>query len=171
MWGSDFVLDLRFHLTDHLEMKLTVTNTGESPLRCEAALHTYYIVSDVRQIAVEGLRGAEYLDKPDGNRRKTEHESAIRFTGETDRIYLNTESTCVIDDPGLDRRIIVEKVGSKSTVVWNPFPARAGALGDLGADHWAGFVCIETANVNENALSLDSGRSHEMTARVRVVER
>lgn len=170
-WRADFIADLRFTLGRELEMKLSVSNTSETPITFETALHTYYVVSDVRNISVAGLKGADYLDKMDAMKRKTETNDVIRFTSETDRMYVNTESACTIDDPGLDRALRVSKTGSKSTVVWNPFPKRAGELGDLGAENWSGFVCVETANAGENAITLAAGRTHEMTAHVKVVGR
>lgn len=170
-WRADFIADLRFTLGRELEMKLSVSNTGEEPISFEAALHTYFVVSDVRSIGIAGLKGAEYLDKMDGMKRKTESDEAIRFVAETDRVYVNTDATCTIDDPGMDRAIEIAKSGSKSTVVWNPFPKRAGELADLGEENWSGFVCVETANAGENAITLPAGRTHEMTAHVKVVSR
>lgn len=165
---GDFIADLRFSIGKELRMTLTMKNTGSSPLTFEEALHTYYVVSDVRNISVSGLQGVEYISKSEGGVRKTDDQPAIKFTGETDRGYLNTESTCTIDDPGLKRKIIVAKTNSKTTVVWNPFVKRATELTDIGADNWTGFVCVETANVMENKITLPAGQTHEMAAHVRV---
>jgi D-hexose-6-phosphate mutarotase len=41
-------------------------------------------------------------------------------------------------------------------------------MGDLGADNWRGFVCVETGNVADNRIELASGATHEMTTRVRL---
>ena len=74
----------------------------------------------------------------------------VTITGETDRIYLATRATCVIDDPGLGRTITVGKTGSDTTVVWNPWIERARAIADIGDDEWTVFVCVETCNVVES---------------------
>jgi glucose-6-phosphate 1-epimerase len=92
----------------------------------------------------------------------------IRFEGEMDRTYQNTAATCVIEDPGLKRRIIVEKNHSQATVVWNPGETRAATFKDLGVGNWPSFVCVETANCVETAVTLAPGRTHEMTARISV---
>lgn len=168
MQVGDFTADLRFSVGRELRMALTIKNTGASPLTFEEALHTYYAVSDVRNIAVAGLQGVEYISKTEGGIRKTDDQPAIRFTAETDRAYLNTDATCTIDDPGLKRKIVVAKTNSRSTVVWNPFPRRATELTDIGPDNWPGFVCVETANVLDNKITLPAGQSHEMAAQVRV---
>jgi glucose-6-phosphate 1-epimerase len=168
---ADFVADLRFSIGRELTMKLTVHNTGTTPFSFEEALHTYYAVSDVRNVNVAGLQGASYLSRAEGNQLKTDSAPAIQFAGETDRAYFNTESTCTIDDPGFGRKIVVEKSGSRSTVVWNPFPKRATELTDIGAENWPGFVCVETANVMDNRITLPAGQTHEMTAHVKVMPR
>ncbi|HEX8341366.1 MAG TPA: D-hexose-6-phosphate mutarotase [Tepidisphaeraceae bacterium] len=168
IWPHDFACDLHVAVGRTLEMRMVVANTDRVAFSFEEALHTYYSVSDVRQVTVSGLTGGDYLDKPDGLQRKTESEPAVRFTGETDRVYLNTTATCVIDDPGERRRIVVEKEGSRSTVVWNPAAKRASQLNDLGEANWPPFVCVETANVGENSVKLQPGETHAMTMRVRV---
>ncbi len=166
--GNDFVVDYHVSFGTVLEMKMIVTNQGSQPFDFEAALHAYYKVSDIHQISITGLQNAEYISKSEGGQRKTQTDELIRFTSETDRMYLNTTSNCVIEDPGMNRRITVEKRGSNSTVVWNPFEKRATELTDIGPGNWQKFVCIETANVNENLIQLAPGAKHEMIARVSV---
>jgi glucose-6-phosphate 1-epimerase len=75
----------------------------------------------------------------------------VAFTAETDRPYLGTESTCILDDPTLGRRIVVGKSGLRSTVVWNPHIAKAVRMPDFGEEEWPRMVCIETANVHDDA--------------------
>jgi D-hexose-6-phosphate mutarotase len=154
-----------------LAMALDVTNTGHAPARFEAALHTYFAVSDIRHASVTGLEGTEYLDKVRNFERTREGQGAIRFAGETDRVYLDTEATCVIHDPGLARRIEVAKTGSRTTVVWNPWIDRAKAIADFGDDEWPGMLCIETANVRDAAVEVQPGSHHTMTASIRVAPR
>ena len=150
-----------------LRMTLEVTNTGSTDGKYEEALHTYLTVADVRHIVVTGLDGAEYIDKVDGMKRKR-HTGPITITAETDRPYVNTTSSVIMTDPGLGRKVTVDKAGSATTVVWNPWIAKAKAMPDFGDDEWPGMVCIETCNAGENALLLKPGASHEMTAEIRV---
>lgn len=166
--GNEFVVDYHVLFADVLELKLIVTNTGQNPFDFESALHTYFRVSDVQKITINGLKDTTYISKSEGMVRKTQTDELIRFAGETDRVYLNTTSTCTINDPGLSRRIVVEKIGSQSTVIWNPSERRAAEMKDLGSELWKGFVCIETANVSENLIKLAPGARHEMAQLVRV---
>ena len=134
----------------------------------EEALHTYFQVGDVRRVSVEGLENADYLDKTDAGRRKTQPPEPIRIAGETDRLYLNTTSACVLRDPVLERTITIEKEGSANTVVWNPWIAKAKAMPDFGDDEWPGMICVETANAGESAIRLEPGRTHRMSARIKL---
>ncbi len=74
----------------------------------------------------------------------------------------------MVHDPTLRRRIVVEKSGSKTTTVWNPWIAKAAALADFGDDEWTGMVCIETVNAFENSIELEPGGTHRMSAHIRI---
>ena len=162
LWGEphDWVLRHRITIATALTMELEIENRGTAPLRCEEALHTYFHVSDVRKIAIQGLENTEYYDKADAMRRKRQDLDPIRFAAETDRTYIHTTAACVIDDPGLNRRILVHKEHSSSTIVWNPWTAKAQAMPDFGDDEWPGMVCVETGNVADNTLEIPPGARH-----------
>lgn len=151
-----------------LRMALEIRNTGAAGFTFEAALHTYLAVSDVRRIRVHGLENTAYLDKVDGGARKREGGAPLALTGETDRVYLDTTSACAIEDPHWNRCIIVAKSGSRSTVVWNPWSEKARAMADLGEAAWPGMVCIETANVGDDARTLAPGHLHVLEAVITV---
>lgn len=161
-WSADFTADFLAHFGRTLTMRLVVTNTGAQPATLTEALHTYFNVSDVRQISVTGLENTDYISKVDGGARKTQPAMPITFAAETDRVYVNTTAACTIHDTQLGRRIVVEKRGSNSTVVWNPFPKRAAELKDIGEANYPYFVCIETANALENAVTVAPGATHEI---------
>jgi glucose-6-phosphate 1-epimerase len=150
-----------------LRMALEIRNTGAAGFTFEAALHTYLAVSDVRRIRLHGLENTVCLDKVDGGARKREGGAPLALTGETDRVYLDTTSACTIEDPDWNRRIIVAKSGSRSTVVWNPWEEKARAMADLG-EAWTGMVCIETANAADDARTLAPGGSHVLEAVITV---
>ena len=162
--------EVRYRVTigRDLRMSLEVRNTTTGSVRYEAALHTYLAVSDVRNIAIAGLSGANCLDRIGPLPAYTEGPDPIRIVAETDRIYTGTRATCIVDDPGWARKLVVEKSGSEDTVVWNPWIAKAKAMPDFGDDEWPGMLCIETCNVRDHAVSLAPGASHAMTATIRI---
>jgi glucose-6-phosphate 1-epimerase len=163
-----FVLVYEVIVGEKLTLALKAENVGDSPLMFEEALHAYYSVSDVRQIEVSGVGDTDYLDRADGAKRKHLPAGALRFAGETDQLHLNTQAAVTISDPGWRRRIVIEKRGSKSTVVWNPWQVKASGLADLGADAWPHMVCVEPANAAENAVTVAPGALHTMGIVVRV---
>ncbi len=168
LWPHDFTLRHRVNIGAALRMTLETHNSGPAPFTFETALHTYFAVADVREVQVTGLEGASYLDKTDGGKLKTLGDAPLRFDAETDRVFANHRGTCVIDDRAGGRKIVIEKSGSDTTVVWNPWIAKAAAMADFGDDEWPKMLCIETANTGANAVTLAPGATHAMTAVVRL---
>ena len=163
---DQFALAYEITLGVELNVKLTVTNQGSKPLHFEEAFHTYFSIGDSQQVSIIGLSDTEYLDKIDDFKRKRQTDPLLKLTGETDRPYLDTLVPVNIDDPVLRRRITVDKAESKSTVVWNPWSTLTATLPDMSPDCWLTMVCIETANVATNAITLASGEHHSMEAHI-----
>ena len=111
---------------------------------------------------MRGLKGVTYLDKVDGFAPKTEADEAIRVSSEVDRVYLKTTSDVDICDEQLKRKIRVTKSGSDSTVVWNPWIAKAQQLADFGNDEYQRMICVESGNVASDKLTLAPGQSHTL---------
>ena len=153
-----------------LTMQMTVANSPEAgaPLMFEQALHTYFAVANAETISVEGLDGTEFLDKTDGMKRKAQPAGPMTITAETDRVYLDTEATCLLNDPEGGRRIVVAKSGSKATVVWNPWSVLAAKMADMDPEGWRTMMCVETVNAGESAVTLAPGETHTMRAVVSV---
>ena len=160
----DFALTFTVTAGRSLEMALAVRNTGAGPFTFEEALHSYLAVSDVRQIAITGLEKTTYIDKTDALRRKAAADEPLVLCGETDRVFLGTRARVALSDPGWQRRIVVSKSGSDTTIVWNPWSEKAKTIPDLGDADWPGMVCIETANAADNAITLEPGQAHTLTA-------
>jgi glucose-6-phosphate 1-epimerase len=163
-----FVLVYEVVVGERLTLALEVENVGDTPLTFEEALHAYYSISDVRQIEVSGVGDTDYLDRADNAKRKHQGAGAIHFAGETDQLHLNTQAAVTISDPAWQRRIVIEKRGSESTVVWNPWIEKASRLADFGDGEWPHMVCVEPANAAENAVTLAPGAIHTMGITVRV---
>ncbi len=162
-WPHDFEARLSYTIGAKLTMEFAVKNTGTAPFTYSEALHTYFVVGDARQAFVTGLEGAEYRDFPD--RTKIARQvGTVYFAGEVDRVYVNTPATCLLVDPVMERRIVVDKSGSNSTTVWNPWVTKSAALPDFGDDEWQRMVCIETVNAFENSVTLPAGTAHSTIA-------
>lgn len=168
LWPHRYSLELRSRLGSTLEQTLTTTNTGNEPIDVEEALHAYLVVGDIRRVTLGGLDGASYFDKVTGTERTNEGE--VSFSGETDSVF-RTTAPVVVDDPVLDRRLVITTEGAGNVVVWNPWADKAAEVADIGDDDWTGFVCVEGANAFENTVTIDPGASHSMTYRVEVATR
>lgn len=171
MWPHQVQLDMLVNISETLKIALTTHNLGASDFTITEALHTYFAVSDVAQVQVEGLDGVHFHDKAAGW-TQGDQVGNTAFTAEVDRVYVNTPERCAIVDPNYKRRIHIAKLGSQSTVVWNPWAQRAALMGDLGnednKDGWKRFVCVESANALENAVTVAAGKSHTMAVEYRV---
>ena len=166
-WPHRARLSLRIGIGRTLKLALTTVNAGNENIVIGEALHTYFEIGDIAEIRIAGLEGSEYLDKTGGGSARRRQDGPVTFTAETDRIYLNTEAECMIEDARLRRRIRIAKTGSRSTVVWNPWEAKADKMGDLGPDGWRGMVCVESANAADNAVTLKAGASHTLAVEYR----
>ena len=164
-WPFDFELGIGVTLrTDSLQVKLMVHNTSPEPFTFEEALHTYIALGDVRQMTIRGLQGAQYLDKNLGMSRNTQAEEALRITGPIDRVYLDTQAFCEIEDRAAGRDIWVLKDNSYSTIVWNPWSDKIVTMSDLDPQEWPRFVCVESGNVKQNAITLRPSEKYWMDA-------
>jgi glucose-6-phosphate 1-epimerase len=166
-WPHDFALGLGLTVgPKSLRVNFMVHNTSPAPFTFEEALHTYLALADVRQTTIRGLQGVEYLDKNLGMTRHTQSDEPLRLAGPTDRVYLNTQKFCQVQDHAAARDIWVLKDNSFSTVVWNPWSDKIGTMPDLDPQEWPRFVCVETCNVKENAVTLRRGEKYWMDAEI-----
>ena len=166
-WPHATRLQLTIIVGETLEMRLATTNLGKAPIQIGEALHTYLQIGDIGTIQVSGLDGVAYHDKVDSFAKKTQR-GAIRFDSEVDRVYINTQADCVIEDPQLHRRIRIAKSGSDATVVWSPWLEKAQQMGDMGRGQqaqggWREMVCVESVNAMDNVVSIAPGATHTLT--------
>ena len=162
-----FTADYIVTVSQFLTLQLTITNQSrDAEFTFENCLHTYFDVGDVTAISLSGLKGLSYLDKVAGFVEKTETSDALRVASEVDRIYLNATGTVEILDPRLGRKIRVEKQGSASTVVWNPWIAKSRQMPDFGDEEYERMICVESGNVASNSISLAPGGSSTLTVKL-----
>lgn len=154
-------------VNESLTLELVITNKSKDDVfTFENCLHTYFEVSDITALSISGLKGVSYLDKAANFAQKTETEDAIRISSEVDRIYLDTTGTVEILDQRLKRKIRVEKHGSVSTVVWNPWIAKAQQMPDFGNEEHVRMVCVESGNVASNNIKLAPGKSSKLEVKL-----
>lgn len=167
LWPHKARAEIEVTLDEALTVSLTTVNCGSSSIPLTEALHTYVRVGDVAKVSVTGLDGRSYVDQlcPGAEFTQT---GAIAIAGEVDRIYQQTGDAIAVSDVPLQRTIRVAKVGSQSTVIWNPGPEKAARLGDLGEGGYRKMVCVEAANAGRCAVALAPGERHRITTKISV---
>ncbi len=155
---SDTLLDLTF----------TVKNTGEGAFQYEEAVHTYFAVADLSETEVIGLEGVAYLDKVQGGFDAIQ-EGAITFPGEVDRVYQSPAPVAILDR-GNGRQIRIVKEHSGTTIVWNPGPEAALEMADLGKGEYCSFICVESGNALDSAITLQPEEEHTLRVRYEVAK-
>jgi len=165
-WPADFQAEYFVTFGHELRMELAVKNLGAAPARFEEALHTYFRIGDIAAARVRGLDGMRYTDKMDARREKTQ-TGDITITSETDREYLGTPHEVELEDAAIGRRFRIANENSRTTVVWNPWIAKAKAMSDFGDDEYRRMICVETSNVSQFAVEVAPGAEHCMKAVIR----
>jgi D-hexose-6-phosphate mutarotase len=168
MWPFSFRCELTITVGESLDMSWTTFNTGRESISITSAMHTYFYTEDVTALSIKGLQGVTYLDALQQLSPVVEENEAIVIDKEVNRCYMDTDSECVIEDASLERTIRIRKMGSKSTVVWNPWVETAKNIADLGNNEYQEFVCVETANVHNNRITIASGERQTMSMSVSV---
>lgn len=163
IWDYEFNLELQFIIGPELEVTLKTKNTGTEFFTITEALHTYFKVSDVSNVLIKGLEGKAYLDKLDSFAVKQQIDD-VAVTDQIDRIYQKSPKHISLIDSGFDRTINISSHGSESTIIWNPWTSLSSNKNDLNQDSYRNFVCVETANVYTDSLTIiPAGREHVVT--------
>jgi D-hexose-6-phosphate mutarotase len=163
LWPFSFHTTITIRLGEKLTVELSITNTGSEKFTFTDALHSYLRVGDASRITIEGLEGCTYLDGTNNNESKIQSEKLVEIKKEENRRYLNTASDCILTDPSLDRKILIEKQNSNTTVVWNPWAETAKAFADMGDHDYKTMVCVEAANAYNEIISLEPGKTFSLS--------
>ncbi|CAL9041598.1 putative glucose-6-phosphate 1-epimerase [Musa acuminata AAA Group] len=158
LWPHSYEFRLRITLGPGGDLMLTsrIRNTDGKPFSFTFAYHTYFSVSDISEVRVEGLETLDYLDNLKAKERFTEQGDAITFESEVDKIYLGTPSKIAILDHEKKRTFVLRKDGLPDAVVWNPWEKKAKSMADFGDDEYKHMLCVEAAAI-EKPITLKPG--------------
>ncbi len=177
IWDYSFEVAIAITVGSSLTIELITQNTGNQPFSLTQALHTYFQIADINQVAVLGLADKTYLDKVDGGQladktyldkvdggqQKTQ-AGTVTFSGECDRIYLDVPSELIIEDRAGNRNIKITATNSKTAIVWNPGADISANMADLGDRDYMNFVCVETANAANEIIEVAAGDHYKIAA-------
>ena len=164
LWPHPFSLEIEVTVGATLDVALISHNIADTPVTLTQALHAYFRIGDVRQAQILGLAGHDYIDKVGKTAERTQ-SGPVNFDGPVNRIYLDTADDLIIDDPSLSRRIRIEREGSRSAVIWNPWVEQSRNMGDFGDQEYLRMVCVETTNAAKDAVKVAPGDSCRLASR------
>lgn len=156
LWPYVFNLTLDIYVGSVLRLELTSQNLDTKPFTLSSALHTYLAIDNSYETKVEGLEERTFFDKTKDT--FDTQKGDIDFTQEVDRIYQNVEDDVVVKDTKIQHTIHTK--GTKTIVVWNPAEVLARSMADL-SNHTQ-MLCVESANVLDDTVTLDAGESHTL---------
>jgi D-hexose-6-phosphate mutarotase len=154
-------VDVQYRVTvgKKLQLELLVHNTTTIPFSYEECFHSYFLVGDIGEVTIHGLKGLSYLDKNEDFAMKKELSDELPILGETNSVYLNSQAPIEIHDSSLCRTIRIEKENSRSTVVWNPWDKKSKEIVDFGLEDYQHMLCVESGNVKEYMITLAPGET------------
>ena len=158
IWNNKFNLKLKITVSKTLNIELTTVNTDKKSFNITQALHSYFKVSHISNISINGLEKKPYLDALSGIISRD--DSPITFDQEIDRVYQEVDKKIVLKDKGRD--IGIENEGSFSSVIWNPWIGKTKHMSAMSDEAYKEFVCIESANAYADFKVLEPGQSHTL---------
>lgn len=164
-WPFEFSASLSVTVGVKMDVKLSITNAGDAPFNFTDALHSYFNVSDIKNISIEGLYKTGYYEA-NSNELKVQQEALLNITKEENRRYVDQIDECIIHDNGFNRKIRVSKTGSKVTVVWNPGGVTAKNIADISDEGYKTFICVEAANALTDVVALAPGQQFAVSATI-----
>ncbi len=165
LWPHAFHLQLRLRIGASLEVALSMRNTGDTPYTCSGALHSYLAVTDIGSTTISGFDGCTYRDSLAAGASCVQ-DGEIGFAGELDRIYIDTGADALIQDASGKRRLRVEKTGSRTFVIWNPWIKKSAAMADFEPGGYRQMVCVEAALADQDTIELAPGATHVLATRI-----
>ncbi len=160
LWDYVFDAHIDIIVGKELAIALEIRNTDNKPFEISTALHTYFSVSDIGTVYIEGLKNRVYINHLDG--KNYTQKDDVRIQEEVDRVYLNPSKTLILKDS--NSKVNIQQEGSNSTVVWNPWKEKSKQMADMNDEGYKTMVCIETCNAIDDARVLHPNESHVLKA-------
>mmetsp|Transcript_14801 Transcript_14801/g.19416 ORF Transcript_14801/g.19416 Transcript_14801/m.19416 type:complete len:306 (-) Transcript_14801:110-1027(-) len=154
-WNYPFKLTLKVTFGSvSLATELIVENTGTETFEFQALLHTYYLLSSVETIGVQGLKGLTYIDQLQDGMKVLEDNEEVQIKRETDWIYTNAASPVQIS--GVDNNSVKIDLQLKQgndirpvdAVLWNPWVEKSKRMSDFGDEEYHRMLCLEPGCVS-----------------------
>ncbi len=167
-WPQTYILELDISVGKSLSLHLSTYNLGRKAFYITQALHAYFNVGDIHQVAILGLEDTHYLDKLDNWQQKYQSH-AVTIPFEVDRIYQDVKHELTITDPVFNRHILVTSNHYKTAVVWNPWRYVSAHIADLEPHDYKRFLCLEAGNVAIDTLEVLPNNSVTLSVNYKIL--
>ena len=148
LWPHAFACTLTVALQDtQLALTLQVHNQGDTPLRFQAALHTYLAVGHIDSVRLDGLDASRFADCTVAGGGAVVDHQPVQPRVPTDRIYFNAPAQLQLHSAL--GALALQHDGFNDVVVWNPGDDAASCPPDLAPDGYLHFLCVEAARIGE----------------------
>jgi len=164
-WSYLFAATLDITIGKVLTISLSVTNIDTKSFEISTALHTYFSVSDIGNISIQGLDGRTYYDALE--EKSHTQKGDILIEEEVDRVYSYPGDRITLLDG--DAKVKLRQEGSNSLVVWNPWIEKSKRMTDMTENGYRTMVCLETSNAREDSRVLKPNESHVLKATMQTI--
>jgi glucose-6-phosphate 1-epimerase len=166
LWPNKGLLKQYLTFGECFSQRLEMTNLSDDMAQYTGALHSYFSVSDPKNITIDNLSQLSFIDKLTG----VEHinKKFIHGEGPVDRIYQASKADQVMQivDSTWQRIIEIQSKNSQQWVFWNPGREIAQNMTDVHKNAEQEFICLEAANTEPTNLPSKKSITLEQTIRI-----
>ena len=165
LWDYSFTLIYDINIGEALTLSLSTINCNTEAFEITQALHSYFNISNINNVSIEGLENTIYYDSL--SRELAKQHKAVTINEEVDRVYFDTSSKIILLDN--ERKIELTQEGSKSLVLWNPWSEKSKSMSDMSDEGYETMVCLETANALKDFRIVGAGESCSLKVTISII--
>lgn len=157
----DWQVDLHARLGEDMALRLSTEHQDDEPCQMSQALHAYWRIGDVAEVALSGLDGVEGYDQL--SRQTCQQKGELRVEGGCQRVFQH-DGELHLNDHAWRRALSIDTGERANTVVWHP-----GKRPLLGVS-WSevmGFVCVESTSGGAQSQTLAPGEQAHLSLQAR----
>lgn len=159
----DWQADLYAELGQGMELRLETQHEDSEPCQFGHALHAYWRISDIADVALEGLDGAQGYDGI--SRSACEQKGELRVLGSCQRVF-DHAGRLELQDAAWQRRLSIDTRDSLNTAIWHP---GSRPLLGVGGSEAMGFLRVEAVSGVDDCLSLAPGQQARLSLQAHLV--
>jgi len=161
LWPYEFELTLQITIADTLSLSLKTKNCDTKDFYISQAFHSYFAISDISKVYVDGLDEKSYFNKVN-NTHGNIQQGKLGFNDETDSVYQSIDGVLTIVDKNQSIAIEFEQPGS--AIVWNPGEKLTQKMADLS--DYKTMLCVESGNVLEDERLVEVGDTFTLKMKI-----